>query len=136
MGNNIVFKGPAHKQRFAEAIQRIGGKIYNGAFDPEYAAAVYILTADLSTWRKAGTYVARDGIDFESLLEEVDFSGSYQVLIKWAGNLFNEQQHLDPIEILRLDDSNFQVALSALLIRRYSLQVSDFGKASQQGKGE
>jgi hypothetical protein len=126
MSNNIVFKGPEHKQRFVETMQRIGGKIYQGQFDPEYAAAVYILTADLSTWRKAGTYVARNGIDFESLLEEVDFSGSYQVLIKWAGNLFNEQQHLDPIETLRLDESNFQIALSALLIRRYGLQVSTF----------
>jgi hypothetical protein len=126
MTNSIFFKGSEHKQRFVEAMQRIGGKIYQGKFDPEYATAVYVLTADLSTWRKAGDYVARTGIDFESLLEEMDFSGSYQVLIKWAGNLFNEQQHLDPIETLRLDENNFQVALSALLIRRYGLRVSDF----------
>ena len=49
---DIFFKSPQHKERFVATMQRLG-KIYDGAFDPEYAAAVYILTADLSTAEKS-----------------------------------------------------------------------------------
>jgi hypothetical protein len=125
MTTNIFFKSPEHKQRFLVAMQQIG-KIYGGKLDPEYGAALYILTADLSTWQKAQGYVRRDGIDIPTMLEDVDFSGGYSVLIKWAGNLFNSWEHIDPIELLRLDESNFEIAISSLRIRRHSFQMDDF----------
>jgi hypothetical protein len=126
MTTNIFFKSAAHKTRLLEAMRRID-KIENGRFDPEYGAACYILTADTATWNKAQEYVSRQGILFEELLNEVDFSGGYQVLIQFAANLFNE--HAMPaqnaVELMRLDDDNFRIALSALVIRRYSLRVDD-----------
>lgn len=123
---DIFFKGKEHKNRFVGAMIQIG-KVYSGKFDPEYGAAIYILTADVSTWNKASDYVSRGGIDFEALLKEVDWSGGYQVLIQWAANLFNEHAaHIDPVELMRLDENNFQVAISALQIRRHSLEVDDF----------
>lgn len=120
--DNTFFKSAAHKRRFLEAVPRLG-KTWNEAgntfFDQEYASMLYILTADQRTWRQADDYVSGDGIDVEALLAERDFSGGYTVLLQWAGNLFNERQHIDPIESLRLDEENFQLALYALLIRRY-----------------
>ena len=59
------------------------------------------------------------------MLQDVDFSTGYAVLIKWAGNLFNNEVHVDPVELLRLDERNFAVALSALHIRRYGLRVQE-----------
>lgn len=120
----IFFTSPEHKQRFIKAMQQIG-EIYDGTLDPEYAAALYVLTADLANWRKAQTYVKRHGLDIPTMLEEVDFSSGYRVLIQWVGNLFNSQLHCDPIELLRLDERNFAIALSALKIRRYSFRASD-----------
>src|SRR5262249_8740189 len=93
----LPFKSEEHKQRLLATLQRIG-KIYGGRPDPEYAAALYILTADASTWNKAKDYVDRDGIDIAAMLEEVDFSSGYIVLIELAGNLFNNNQHIDPLE--------------------------------------
>ncbi len=115
----MFFKSTEHKERLLTVIQEIG-KVYSGKLDQEYAAALYILTADMDTWEQASNYVARGGIDIPALLEKGSFSGGYSVLIQLAGNLFNSQVHLDPVELYRLDDNNFQVALTALQLRRYS----------------
>lgn len=124
MTESISFKSAAHKIRYLEAMTQIG-KIYDGKLDPEYSSALYILTADASTWHKASDYISREGIDIDAMLKEVDFSGGYSVLMLWAGNLFNGQQHVDPLELLRLDEGNFQIALAALKLRRYSIHVDD-----------
>jgi hypothetical protein len=123
---NIFFKSAQHKERFVSTMQRLG-KIYESTFDPEYAAAIYILTADLSTSQKSSEYMGCHGIDFDTLLKEVDFSGSYSVLIELAGNLFNGQRHIDPLEFLRLDGGNFNVAITALLLRRNGYRVEQEG---------
>src|SRR2546430_15759127 len=99
----MFFKSAEHKQRFLTAIQQTG-KIYNGKLDEEYAAAMYILTADTHTWSNAQSYVDREGIDLEAMLKEVHFSHGYEVLIKLAGNLFNSHLHIDPVEFMILDE--------------------------------
>ncbi len=120
-----IFRSAEHRSRFIESMQRLG-KIYDGKYDPEYASALYILTADLSTWQKTSDYISQHGIDVEEMLQEVDFSGGYGVLISLAGNLFNNQQHLDPLEFLRLDEANFHLALNALKVRRDGLLLDEF----------
>lgn len=121
----IFYKSEAHKARFLATVQQLG-KVYNGKLDQEYGAALYVLTSSHSTWEKASNYTSHNGIDFETMLKEVDFSGGYSVLIQWAANLFNEHiAHCDPIELMRLDDSNFMVALNALQLRRVSLPIDD-----------
>jgi hypothetical protein len=122
---DIFFKSEEHKQRFLDAIIGLG-KVYSGQLDPEYAAALYIFTSDLGTWQMVRRYVSRHGIDIQRLLDEEHFSSSEAVLTKLAGNLFNNQQHLDPLEFLRLDDRNFQIALTALILRRSRFHVNDF----------
>ena len=124
---STFFKGAAHQHRFFATMQQLD-KLDDGKLDPEYAAAVYVLTSDKGTWEKAQEYTGRSGIDFESLLEEVDWSGGYSVLITWASNLFNGNTHIDPVELMRLDESNFQLALSALQLRRSSCRVDGFKK--------
>jgi hypothetical protein len=123
--SDILFTSEAHKARFLTAIQEID-KVYAGRLDPEYGAALYILTSSSGTWEKASSYVSRYRIDFEEMFNEVDFSGGYSVLIKLASNLFNGNTHIDPLEFLRLDDHNFDLALNAIKIRRYGLKVDDF----------
>jgi hypothetical protein len=118
------FKSPAHKQRFLHALRQISKVYEQGKLDPEYGAALYILTADGRTWQKAQAFVSRTGIDFPAMIEGQDWSGGYGVLIKWAGNLFNGETHIDPLELLRLDESNFELALDALKMRRYGLRVT------------
>jgi hypothetical protein len=119
-----IFHSREHKDRFVEAIQGIG-KVYDGEFDPEYGAALFLLTSSQSTWNNASAYVHRSHIDFEAMLNEVDFSGGYSVLIQLASNLFNGNTHVDPLELLHLDEKHFKLALSALLLRRYGLRKDE-----------
>lgn len=126
MPQNIYFKSEGHKERLLAAIQAIGKVWENGKIDPEYGAALYILCADLATWQRTSSYVTPSGIDFEAILEDEDFSGGYGVLISLAGNLFNDNVKVNAVDIpSRLDERNFTLALSAFIIRRHGLQVSD-----------
>ncbi len=122
---DIFFTSAGHKQRFLAAMQQIG-KIHNGKLNEEYGAALYVLTSSAVAWEKAESYVDREGIYFEALLREVDFSGGYSVLIRFAANLFNDRTACSPVDLMRLDDQNFELALSALQVRRRALPVDDF----------
>lgn len=122
--DTTYWKSIYHQEHFLAAVPKIG-KTWpeqGGQFDTEYATALYILTADSATWNKAESYVDHDGIKFEQMLEEVDFSGGYARLIKLAWHLFNERGQLLPIELLYLDDANFRLALEAIKIRRYGFR--------------
>jgi hypothetical protein len=121
---SIFFTSPDHKQRFLTVMQRLG-KIDDGRLNQEYGAALYILTASHSLWQKSQAYVERHAIDIEAMLAEIDVSHGYAVLLKLAGNLFNGEHHIDPVEFMRLDANNFTVALTALQIRRASLHEQD-----------
>lgn len=125
MTTDIFFTSEAHKARFLATMQHMG-KVYGGKLDPEYGAALYILTAGAAFWQKANGFVDRDGIDFEGMIQEIDFSGGASVLVKWAGNLFNQNTHIDPIELMRLDERNFKVALTSLQLRREHFSLNDF----------
>jgi hypothetical protein len=117
-----MFRSQAHQQRFEQTMTRIG-KVYDGTFDPEYGAAIYCLSASLSTWDKVKGYVTSSGIRIEAMLEDVDFSGGESVLVKWAGNLFNGRVHVDPLDVLRLSENNFETALRSLLLRRNGMSA-------------
>lgn len=100
---NIFFKSAAHKARLLTVMGQIG-KIYGENLDQEYTAALYLLTSDQTTWEKAQEYVGSTDIDFDAMLKEMDLSDGYGVLVSLAGNLFNAQTELSPIELIRLDD--------------------------------
>ena len=117
-----IFKSASHKQRWLSAIREMG-KYDGDKADPEYGAALFVLTADPETWERTQEYVKRDGIDFDGMLEREDWSGGYQVLIRCAANLFNGTQQVGPVELLRLDESNFILAFAALQVRRYGLRL-------------
>ena len=124
---NVTFRGKDHKARFLATVQKFN-KVYDGKIDQEYGAAFFVLTSDIHTWQQAQGYVERDGILFEEMLRECDWSGGYRVLIQWAANLFNEHAvpAIGPVELMRLDEPNFEVAVSALRIRRSGLYISTF----------
>ncbi len=128
---SIFFTSEEHRHRFVEMIQQLS-KAYHGKYDPEYASALYILTADLWTWQAISDYVSRDGIDIEAILENIHLSSGYTTLIKLAGNLFNGNQDINPVEFLRLDESNFLLAINALLVRRHGFAVEQSRQVAQR----
>jgi hypothetical protein len=124
-----IFTSPEHRHRFGEAIQRLG-KIDSQGIDLEYGAALYVLTASSGTWDRAKSYVASGGIDFEGMLGP-HWSEGYVVLIQWAAGLFNGSMKIDPSDLMRLDEKNFELALAALKIRRYGLRLDAVSQAKK-----
>lgn len=127
----ILFNNQKHLDRFLAAIQRIS-KIYEGdKIDCYYGSALYILADDEWTMKKAERYISRHGIRFEDMLKEVDFSGAYSVVIRlaFACNIFNGNMDVDFEQFMRLDENNFQLALTALQFRYYgaihAIRLSD-----------
>ena len=121
----LYFKSPEHKQRWLQVMQESGRASVAG-FDCEWGAALYILTTDEHLWRQAKGYMSPSVLDIEEMLNTFDLTAGTSVLIRLAGNLFNGNEHVDPLEFMRLDPSNFQVALAAIMIRRELWHLSDF----------
>lgn len=124
---DFYFVSPEHRQRFLAAMQQTG-KIYGDHINEEYGAALYILTSSSGTWERAKGYVSSRGIQFDELLAQGYWSGGYMGLLQLAGNLFNAgYTQCSPVDLpTRLDDRNFQVAMTALLIRRKSWHLGNF----------
>jgi hypothetical protein len=89
-------------------------------------------------WESANPYVSSRGIRFEELLNGIDFSHGYQVLIKLAANLFFSRDItrsaiddypeivVSPVELVTvLDEKNFGVAQAAIHLRRHSAYLND-----------
>ena len=126
MKPKIYFTSAEHKQRWFESLLKIERIYKGGAFDPRYGSALYILTADAGMWHVAQNYVSREGLEIETFLKEVHLSTSESVLTRLAGNLFNPTSlHVDPVEFMVFDESNFAVAMSAISIRYRGLHVTD-----------
>lgn len=123
----FYFTSPEHRQRFLTAIQQIG-KVYEDRINEEYGAALYILTSSSGTWERAKSYVSSRGIQFDELLAEGYWSGGYMSLLQLAGNLFNAgYTQCSPIDLVTgLDDRNYNVALTALKIRRKAWHLGNF----------
>lgn len=122
---DLFFTSSAHKQRWLATMQRLG-KIDRGKVDPEYASALYILTADVGMWHVAQKHVARTGIDINVLLATVGLSSGESIMVKLAGNLLNGNQSINPVAFTRLDEHNFRLALDAISLRYYGGRVEDF----------
>ena len=121
----IFFKSSRHKERFEHVMREID-KIDGTTFDREYASLVYLLTAHLGIWDRAEEYVSSSGIRVPDLLDEVHFSSGEATLIKWGGNLFNENMvNCNPVDLMGLDEVNFQLAVTALLLRRHGYQLEE-----------
>jgi hypothetical protein len=115
-----IFKSAEHRSRFMQIMKQLN-KSGGGRFDSEYAAALYILTADAGTWKRASGYVSQSGIRFSTMLNKGYLSSGEAVLVKLAANLFGQNKKVDPVEFMVLDENNFKLALNALQVRRYSL---------------
>jgi hypothetical protein len=126
---DIFFVSEEHKARLLESLTQIG-KIYNGTPDTEYATALYILTSDPLIWEEVSRYVSRDGIGIARMLKKVYLSSGESVLARLAGNLFNGNVHIEPLELLRLDETNFTIAMTALKLRREGLHLSSLTSSS------
>lgn len=131
----LTFTSPEHRQRFL-AIMRLKEKIYaNGKLDPEYGAALYVLTSEEWIWEQAEPYCLAAGLDLAGLLHERGFLAGYGTLAKLAANLFYSsgstaylpkgRRPVTPIDLVELSEQEFEMALTAQRLRYYGAHVDE-----------
>ncbi len=82
-----------HYDRYAELMAAVCGKSSRRADDGGYAAAIYILSADVDIYQIAKDYVTNEGINFDALtrkLRRMPHDDTQLVLVKSAHSLFND----------------------------------------------
>lgn len=131
----MFFKSQEHMERFLNTLEDLN-KTYNGILDNEYSAAVYILTADKEIWSKSKQYISHDGLKFDQMLEKEDFSSSYNRLVRLACNLFNGYMHIDPLDLIGLDEDNFKLAIAAIELRQYKTHAEDIAMSGRPATKE
>lgn len=125
----MYFAEKGHRDRFLTIIKEMR-KIYDGKVDEEYGACLYILTSDPGFWEQTKAYVQGPPdtrIFMKKLIHEQYLSHGYDALMRLASNLFDGGQHVDPIVLIdTLDENNWQIAQTAMRIRRRMLPIEDF----------
>ena len=61
--------------------------------------------------------------DTEKMFEEQDFSAGLSILAKLAVNLFNANEKINPLQLMILDDENFELAMNAIILRRQGIST-------------
>lgn len=125
MTDSIFFESADHQKRLAEAIERLEKVERDGKADPWYCSALYILTADTAIWGDVQPYVSSSGIKFDEILEKCVYASSEITLMEVAANLFRDTGHVDLSRFTNLGEGNFKLAMNAISLRRYSLQVKE-----------
>ena len=120
----IYYWDKLHRETIIQYLKRLD-KIYpTDEVDREYLAALYIIAADDEFRRKCLQYVSFGvdrGIDFDAMLKEQDFSSGYNALVRLASNLFNENNSVTPMDLIRtLSGRYFDLAMQAIYLRKFT----------------
>jgi hypothetical protein len=92
--------------------------------DKEYMSVAFLMAGNEELKQKIKPYFDMDEGFFESeaMFEKENFSPSLYVMAKLAVHLFNNNETVDPLDlIVCLDEDNFKLALQALKFRKYGL---------------
>lgn len=125
--NNVLYENSDHRKRVLELLKKYN-KIYakyDNEVDLEYYPAYYLLSLDMLK-DKTIKYIDEDGIDFDQMLHNEDFSTSQELIIKLAQHLFNRGTDVSIVDLLgSLDENHYEIVLQAIKLRRKSLFLEE-----------
>ncbi len=111
-----------HKQDFLENRRNIP-EYYR--FNKEFLSVLYLISGNEELKQKIEPYFNGSSgmFDTEKMFEEQDFSAGLSVLAKLAVNLFNANEKINPLQLMILDDENFELAMNAIILRRQGIST-------------
>jgi hypothetical protein len=118
------FLNEDHRKSFQELRE---GLSENRRFDEKYLSVCFLMAGSPELFRKMNPYF--DGVEgslkSDKMFEEQDFSSSFGILAKLAVHLFNSNEKVSPLDLVEyLDKENFQLAINAIILRRYGISRS------------
>lgn len=113
------FLSATHRSLFFQQLNQLSASQQKS---PEYQAVLYILTSDDELYEKMSPYFGNDGFRSSDLLEEVDFSRGYQLIVQVAADLFGQDYETSLSGLVgTLGHDLFHTFLQALIIRKYGV---------------
>lgn len=114
------FINQEHQTNFQEIRSEMAEYYRN---NKEYLSVVFIMAGDEELGRKMSPYFdTTEGLfSSEEMFQEQDFSSGMKTLAKLAVHLFNDNETVAPLDFMSLDDQRLQLALNAILLRRYGV---------------
>lgn len=111
-----------HKQDFLENRRNIP-EYYR--FNKEFLSVLYLISGNEELKQKVEPYFNGNSgmFDTEKMFEEQDFSAGLSILAKLAVNLFNANEKINPLQLMILDDENFELAMNAIILRRQGIST-------------
>ncbi|MFD2512101.1 DUF6075 family protein [Halalkalibacter alkalisediminis] len=125
-----MFLNHEHEKEFFSIREEAAGKYKN---NKEYMSVAFLMAGNEELKQKMKPYFDMDEGFFKSALmfEKEDFSTSLQVMAKLAVHLFNNNETVDPLDLIGyLDEDNFELALQVIKFRKYGL---DQGYTAKDG---
>ncbi|HBI6603098.1 TPA: hypothetical protein K8G92_002561 [Listeria monocytogenes] len=126
--NQMLFRNAEHKKRFQSICK--SGLFPKLEESYEYAAAIFLLSADAFVWSKAKSCVDSQLIHFEAIrIHGVDLDG--YVIFHMAKELFSGKEHITVSELSDpelINDKLLRLIVNAFLVRRYGINVIKGGR--------
>jgi hypothetical protein len=121
------FLDETHKNSVMKVIRDKRLVYHDGQVDCYYFPALFILLSTKNNlYKTTRNYIDADGIDFQTMMEEQDFSSGEAKLVRLAANLYNGSMEVTPHELINtLDDTNYDLAMQAIRFRRYGCHIEN-----------
>lgn len=98
----------------------------DGQADSYYLPTLFILLSTKNNfYKKTGNYIGADGIDFESMMEDQDFSSGEAKLVRLAANLYDDSMEVTPQELVNVDDRKHDMVMQAIHFRRHGCHIEN-----------
>lgn len=115
----MIYRDDEHSNRFHEQFNKLNGHLQEDSY---YLSALYIITSTEKLFQKVSPYFhIEEGFQAEEMFANEEFSHVELVLAKLAGHLFKNNYHVTPLDLIELDEKNYQIAMSAMYIRKYGV---------------
>lgn len=115
----MIYRNDEHMNRFNELIEQLHSYQQD---DTYYLSALYIISSTEELYRKMFKYFDIDaGFSAEEMFAKEDFSSTNLILAKLTGHLFNNSYQVTPLDLIGMGEENYQVAMSAIYIRKYGV---------------
>ncbi|WP_242850601.1 DUF6075 family protein [Clostridium lundense] len=121
------FQNEKHKNNVINFLKKERRIYKDGEIDCYYMPVAYLLLSTQNNlYKKTSQYMSSDGIDFETMMKEQDFSSGESKLVRLAANLFNGSMEVSPSEFIYcLDEDNFELAIQSIYFRRYGCHIEN-----------
>ncbi|MEK5149061.1 MULTISPECIES: DUF6075 family protein [unclassified Psychrobacillus] len=115
----MIYRDDEHSNRFHNQLYQLNQSQQNDVY---YLSTLYIMTSSEKIFKKVSPYFdINDGFHAEEMFAHEEFTQEELILAKLTGHLFNNNYQVTVLDLIELNEDNYQIAMSAIYIRKYGV---------------